>query len=559
MRKILFGLLGLLFTIPSWADCNLFDVSSLRAKTEAGVTLSVADNGEITVNGTTEAQYYSSFTATLPTPLTAGTYTISLNNNQVLSNTNNLVGCAYNGIIGSRAVTFSTLNASNSFVIEEGTQCNQLEIRIKGPVNNLKFKIQLERGSTATTYEPYNSCVGINYTSATGTVVQNGTPTPTNPVDPVFYTQGDMVLRKVGNYADSYDATTGKITRRVGEYIITGNEDWRAAGISENMSFFVDLPELNMRGDDNRVEICNLFTYRGFIPGTLGTSNLTQEGLWAQNGDFYNRLIFHYTGVSVTPNAENWKEFLATKYAAGTPVTIWYPLATEVVEYWPASQRQQRIRVASTKYVETQFGGLSASLAAAVQTVNTVVTNTITQAASIATLQSGKQTRPDETCPAGKKCLLVEGTDGQPHWYEICGSAHCLPENYIELEYIESDGASYIDTQVMSESGNDTIRINIDIQSTETGEDNCYAFGRYGNGGNYVQDAGGIWGNGVATSQTSSRQKTNIDAIFENKTLNLVFNNNNRLNRSDGYSSPGNSFFKLFSGFSSLQMLGNLV
>ena len=36
-----------------------------------------------------------------------------------------------------------------------------------------------------------------NYVSATGTVMQNGTPSPTNPIEPVFYKQGDI---EKGNY-----------------------------------------------------------------------------------------------------------------------------------------------------------------------------------------------------------------------------------------------------------------------------------------------------------------------------------------------------------------------
>ena len=106
------------------------------------------------------------------------------------------------------------------------------------------------------------------------------------------------------------------------------------------------------------------------------------------------------------------------------------------------------IKIASTKYVETQFSDLDTALANAIATVNTVVSNTITQASTIGTLQSTKQTRPDETCPAGKKCLLVEDTAGVPHWYEICSSAHCLPDGYTELQYIESTGTQYIDTGV---------------------------------------------------------------------------------------------------------------
>ena len=72
---------------------------------------------------------------------------------------------------------------------------------------------------------PENSIVRL-YESATGTGSQTGTPTPEHPIEPVFYTQGDMVLRAVGDYKDSYDATTGKITRRVGVKELNGTENW---------------------------------------------------------------------------------------------------------------------------------------------------------------------------------------------------------------------------------------------------------------------------------------------------------------------------------------------
>ena len=117
-----------------------------------------------------------------------------------------------------------------------------------------------------------------------------------------------------------------------------------------------------------------------------------------------------------------------------------------------------------------------------------------------------------------------------------------LPSGYTQLQYIESTGTQYIDTGVSSSDGNDTIRINIDIQSVETDESNHRAFGRFANGANYVYDAGGVWGNGVENSRTSSRQKTNIDAIFKLRTLNMVFNGTDTLNRNNGYESPGSKF-----------------
>ncbi len=105
------------------------------------------------------------------------------------------------------------------------------------------------------------------------------------------------------------------------------------------------------------------------------------------------------------------------------------------------------IKIATTKYNETKFSPLNTALANAISVVDTVVSNTITQAGRIATLQAQKQTRPDETCPAGKKCLLVEDASGTPHWYEIVTGR--LPDGYTELEYIESTGTQYIDTNVL--------------------------------------------------------------------------------------------------------------
>ncbi|MCQ2581297.1 MAG: hypothetical protein MJ164_03985 [Alphaproteobacteria bacterium] len=77
------------------------------------------------------------------------------------------------------------------------------------------------------------------------------------------------------------------------------------------------------------------------------------------------------------------------------------------------------IQIATTKMVDEEFAAAEAKLATTVQTIESVVSRTITQTGQIATLQAEKQTRPDETCPAGKKCLLVQDEDGTPHWYEI--------------------------------------------------------------------------------------------------------------------------------------------
>ena len=108
------------------------------------------------------------------------------------------------------------------------------------------------------------------------------------------------------------------------------------------------------------------------------------------------------------------------------------------------------IHIATTAYNNAQFNPVVNDLNTTIATIRDVVTNTINQTKAIADLQAKKQTRPDEQCPAGKKCLLVEDNDGVPHWYEIIENVYGLPAGYTPLEYIEATGTQYIDTGVVA-------------------------------------------------------------------------------------------------------------
>ena len=65
------------------------------------------------------------------------------------------------------------------------------------------------------------------------------------------------------------------------------------------------------------------------------------------------------------------------------------------------------ITIATTKYNEDQFAPVKTDLSAAVNAVEYVVSNTMSQAQQIDQIATNKQTRPDEGCTA-KYCLLVE-------------------------------------------------------------------------------------------------------------------------------------------------------
>ena len=94
-------------------------------------------------------------------------------------------------------------------------------------------------------------------------------------------------------------------------------------------------------------------------------------------------------------------------------------------EYNPGTQISYcapSIKIATTAYNTARFNPVQTDLNSAVATIREIVTKTINQTAAIASLQADKQTRPEDACPVGKKCLLVETEENGvivPHWFPI--------------------------------------------------------------------------------------------------------------------------------------------
>ncbi|MBP9999547.1 MAG: hypothetical protein KBT14_02505, partial [Proteobacteria bacterium] len=249
-----------------------------------------------------------------------------------------------------------------------------------------KDTVQLEQGSVATPYASYGHSTTPIYLNAP--------------------------LRKVGDYADVLDYKNGTITRNVGVKVLDGTESW------ESNTAVAGLHHLPMNGVINSKSYCNYYPYGGTSAGSLSDKTFAAVGRASKSG-----LTIRDTDFPSTTEGNNaLKAWLAQQYAAGTPVVIYYPLATPVVEQienWSCIPPITDIQIATTKMVDEEFAAAEANLAATVQTIESVVSRTIAQTEQIATLQAEKQTRPDETCPANMKCLLVQDEDGTPHWYPI--------------------------------------------------------------------------------------------------------------------------------------------
>ena len=279
-----------------------------------------------------------------------------------------------------------------------------------------------------------------------------------------------MILRAVGDYKDTFDATTGKITRRVGVKVLTGTENTINTYNMLQITAILNPAREKGAGWQKR----GLCTHA--VAGTATTSSRLVE----------IDATATYFGGDFGFTAASGKQWLRDQYAAGTPVTLYYPLAEPVEEDWDggATYCETPIKIATNLYNSAKFQNVIDALDTAVSTINNIVAGTIAQANSIGELASGKQTRPnpadssDTTCPTScpnyRQCLLVEKDDGTPCWYEIndpfynftrpiLGAnlngasytyANGVPNAYTQLEYIEKPAAgsdnygAYIDTGI---------------------------------------------------------------------------------------------------------------
>ena len=152
--------------------------------------------------------------------------------------------------------------------------------------------LQLEQGSTATTYEPY---------------FNGGTAT------------AEMLL-KVGDYQDVQSIIDGVVTRNVGVKVLDGTETgWtKLSGVN-----YVSLPKTaisNMVSGTDATCLSN-----NFVQVPHGSISLSEE-CFSVGASYMN---FKKSG---DPTVAQFKQWLANQYAAGTPVIVLYPLATPTTE-----------------------------------------------------------------------------------------------------------------------------------------------------------------------------------------------------------------------------------
>ena len=161
-----------------------------------------------------------------------------------------------------------------------------------------------------------NATVGLK-----GNMSQTGTPTPSSPIQPQECGDLETTGAHAGQYKtpiSSASTTTpvylGEVqtTRKIKKLVLTGNETGWAKNdsISQSNAYYRS--------------IFGYYRYNG-----LCSHYTTVDSISSETGVFFGGNINFLTTLSDEIDTVNkWKSYLQQQYAAGTPVTIWYVLAT---------------------------------------------------------------------------------------------------------------------------------------------------------------------------------------------------------------------------------------
>lgn len=138
----------------------------------------------------------------------------------------------------------------------------------------------------------------------------------------------------VGNYADTQDIISGTVIRKVGIKVLDGTEAWTRT--SENR--FTSVIDDVLAGTGNAI-LCTHYEYSRNATSS-NCCRITDTG----------RLYICDTGGYDT--ASDFKAFLASQYAVGTPVIAIYPLAEEVTESTTPQVIVNETIVPSSEYID---------------------------------------------------------------------------------------------------------------------------------------------------------------------------------------------------------------
>lgn len=150
-----------------------------------------------------------------------------------------------------------------------------------------------------------------------GSSSQSGTPAPDNYVPVVGTKCGDTTLYAIGSNRDTYDPATQTITRYIGSHTFTGEESFTSS-TAYGKALLVNAAAVSWGADRSESVLCNYFA-----SGSAVSSAPAGTCFFNSTGHFYFR---------TDDSATDFKAWLASKAAAGTPIVVYFVKSTPTTE-----------------------------------------------------------------------------------------------------------------------------------------------------------------------------------------------------------------------------------
>ncbi len=276
-----------------------------------GLTFTTNSNGITTISGTTTSvtTYFKNVNKILP----AGTYTLSINLSYTPpANSSQLILQDINN------VRLATINlwkiTSKTFTLSADTEIkNYYLFSNSGIQHNGTISIQLEKGSTATSYEPYtggqpspNPSYPQEVEVVTGNVEvtisnENNAESKTLPVS-----LGNIELCKIGNYQDYLYKNNGKWYKynAIKKLVLNGSENWTAHGSIASWFFWDGITDGFVDNTISGYALSNYFTQKAY--NTVTSLNNGEFAYGQVAGSTRKRFVIKDTDYTTVGDFKSW-------------------------------------------------------------------------------------------------------------------------------------------------------------------------------------------------------------------------------------------------------------
>lgn len=270
-----------------------------------GYKVDVVSRGKNLFDGTIEQGSLADLNGSLVESLTrVRTTKISVSEGAIYTMSSNLMPrniIAYKNSVFVAQVYDGSASAKTSVTFTVPAGANQIAVAFKGnqagtveiTPNDLEW-LMLNSGSTLEPYEPY-----------------------TPPIATPIYL--DSPLYKIGEYSDSRGKT--EEVRIVKESILTGDEEWRLQSINSNgianFYFYPNGTTPNFVSD--RFVLCSHFEQQNTT-----IADTSSEGIFLAN----RYIVYIRIKQERASTVDGFKSYLKEQYNNGTPVKVYYVLAT---------------------------------------------------------------------------------------------------------------------------------------------------------------------------------------------------------------------------------------